>query len=89
MEAITAEDKGLLDALHILKIATPEELKNALERKVEIVKKSSTSGKYPRISLFYGDKDKGEVSYRTCQYEVSCLIKADEHITWNQEIAAW
>ena len=85
MEAITAEDKGLLDALHKLKIATPEELEKTLESKAEIIKekvyveKSNTSGKYPRISLFYGEPSKGEVSYRTWQYEVNCLIKADEY----------
>jgi hypothetical protein len=71
MEGISAKDKGLLAVLQKLKIDTPEDLEKALEFKGGVVKekvyveKSSSSGKYPRISLFYGEPGKGEVSYRT------------------------
>lgn len=35
----------------------------------------SATSKFPRISLFYGEQGKGEVSYATWKYEINCLLQ--------------
>ena len=81
-EGLTEEQKALLGALEKFRVSTPEDLENLLknaaaEQKEVVIKEEKVRdpGKYPRISLFYGEKGKGEVNYRTWRYEVNCLIK--------------
>jgi len=81
-ETLTEEQKALLGALEKLRVSTPEELETlvrngAAEQKEIVIKEEKVRdpGKYPRISLFYGEQGKGEVNYRTWRYEVNCLIK--------------
>jgi len=81
-EILSEEQKALLGALEKLRVSTPEELetliRNGAAEQKEIVSKEEKlrdHGKYPRISLFYGEQGKGDVNYRTWRYEVNCLIK--------------
>lgn len=40
-------------------------------------KDPAASAKFPRISLFFGDSTKGEVTYQTWKYEILCLEAED------------
>lgn len=76
-EPVSVEQRGLLLALEKMKIETPEQLEEQLHQKVK--EEKTVLGKYPRISLFYGEPNKGEVNYRTWRYEVNCLLKNKEY----------
>lgn len=43
------------------------------------VKETIVTSQHPRISYFYGDKVKGEVSYAQWAYEVKCLLQEKTH----------
>lgn len=80
-ENISQESKTLLEALKKMKIETVSDFEHFLQKEKEKsastsnVKETKEATKYPRISLFFGETGKGEVSYRTWRYEVNCLLR--------------
>lgn len=93
MADLTEDDgKKLAQIFNQLKIKskfdTKEDLENWLQSYATTVKTeptiaaTTTSATYtqqPRISLFYGDKVKGEASYDQWVYEVKCLLLENTH----------
>ncbi|KAH3876242.1 hypothetical protein DPMN_000079 [Dreissena polymorpha] len=77
-QSISEEEIALLKVLKKMKLDDPEQLEDVLTKKSmkqEEKYQEKDSLKFPRISLFYGEPGKGEVSYRAWRYEVNCLIK--------------
>lgn len=84
--SISEEDKKVLDAFHALKlkpskpIENAEELVDFMEKFGKMVLEDKKSAKpegiqYPKISMFFGEKGKGEVNYPTWRFEVDALLK--------------
>lgn len=82
---ITEEDKNLLDVFKHLKIKppvkveSPEDLEHYMEYYVQQTDKdkgdvTKIKTLSPKISVFYGESGKGEVTFPTWEYEVKCLI---------------
>ena len=76
-----ADEKSaaLLEAMKKLNIESVADFKIYMGlREKEVLDTSSKevkeTTKYPRISLLFGEKGKGEVSYRTWRYEVNCVL---------------
>ena len=78
-------DQELLTALKKLKIPSlkdEEDLKaymsqygnETADKELKLPTKTTTQISLPKISIFYGDAGKGEVSYDTWRYEINCLI---------------
>jgi hypothetical protein len=88
-KAMEEKDRKLLEAFHELDgsegIETKEDLLafikhvgtglSGIKPGASVHIPETTSSKFPRISLFYGEKGKGEVGYATWKYEIRCLLK--------------
>lgn len=98
-DVISEEERQILDVFHKLsvkpeKMETPEDLitfveyvksfKSGPSTKV-VTDESSSKGSYqfPRISTFYGEDNKGDVSWETFYFEI-CSLLADKYFTDDQ-----
>ena len=71
------DDKKMLEMLKSLGVPLmkdPEELRKFMTEYGAGAGKVKTSMNPPRISTFFGEENRGEVSYPTWAYEVNCLI---------------
>ena len=77
----------LLELMKQHKIASKADFDNLLDSQaheppsvnVAKLENATSSTKFPRISLFYGETGKGEVTYRTWRYEVNCLLRENTY----------
>ena len=97
--SLSPEDQKLLEAFHSLKV-TPKvestedllsfikhmgkELEKEEASDTDSNQKPSKTHHYPRISTFYGEDNKGEVSWPTFKFEVEALIS--ENIFTEEQI---
>jgi hypothetical protein len=87
-DKVTADDLKLLKAFHELKVEVKpkvektEDLLSFIKHYGAELNKDEASGatpktiishQFPKISQFYGEPGKGEVSFLTWRYEVRCL----------------
>lgn len=75
-EDVTEHELRLIGAMRHLKIK-PEKVETTeeLEKFMKDYDHEGTERRQlPRLSIFYGEKDKGEVTYLTWKYEIECLI---------------
>lgn len=82
MAQVTEEEKELLEAMKVHKIETKSDFEQFIQAQNPasppsgaVPKFEAPSVKFPRISLFFGEPGKGEVTYRTWRYEVNCLLR--------------
>lgn len=92
---ISEEDLKLLDAFHALRTSSKHRIEKTEDlitfmkefdphedRKPESHQQHWKHSNIPRLSIFYGEEGKGEVSFATWKYEVKCLI---EEATYQDE----
>ena len=79
MASISEEDMELLEMVKACKLETGDEFENFMKEHEKMsgeAKKSKApnASQIPKISTFFGEKGKGEVSFNTWKYEIRCLI---------------
>lgn len=81
-DSVTDEELKLLGAMRKLKIKpehieTPADFESYMKHYEETVGTHSSGDRKqnPRISTFFGESGKGDVTYPTWRYEILCLIE--------------
>lgn len=67
---ISPDDKALLEAVKSIHLETKEDFDKFVKHKLV----SQSIAQPPRVSFFYGEPGKGEVSYPSWRYEINCLL---------------
>lgn len=86
---VTEDELAVVSALRGLqfkpgKIESPDDLEKFMHKYPDTSKDSSevkrdVTKQFPKISIFFGETGKGEVSYLTWRYEVQCLMEQGQY----------
>jgi len=80
MSLKTEAETDLLDKLKTLKVESTDDFVQFMREQEQSQaaayrRESHDSTKFPKISLFYGISEKGEVNYETWRFEIDALVK--------------
>lgn len=79
---VTEHELKLIGAMRHLKVK-PEtvETTEELEKFMKDYDHDSSEGRrqFPRLSIFFGEEGKGEVTYQTYKYEIECLLQEKKY----------